>query len=358
LRHLYAEAGISSRTLACGTPFDFSCSLALDRSQPVFRRGVGLRLRAHLFWTLALLRSPPPWRRSGISLRSGRKDAEAATLPSHDRMMTTMRYRTLAAVLLFLTAVAAAAAPMRVTVLDLQVEAGISNTEAAFVQDFVYGALVKITSLQVIDRGSRDKLLSEQAFALSDAACQSAECAVKVGALLSAQKVIIGRVGKLDSQVLVSLKTVDVETGIVTSAEVATADSLSLLQDALSPTVLALFGIKSIAPQAEGSSSRSAPRALVVQAQVKHLQLGGGTQTVYVTVVDDAGSPVAGAEITMTVNYRTSTRTVTLLPTDSGGRSSGSWSIGRPRGGYSVQIDIEVRKGQISGRGKTSFFAP
>ena len=107
---------------------------------------------------------------------------------------------------------------------------------------------------------------------------------------------------------------------IVNSAEAAKADSLSRLQEAVTPTALALFGIKGTPAQVEVSNPWSAPKALVVRTQVRYPQLWGGTQTAYLPVVDDLGSPVTGAEITMTVRYKCGFRKLRRLSSgDCGG---------------------------------------
>lgn len=96
---------------------------------------------------------------------------------------------------------------------------------------------------------------------------------------------------------------------------------------------------------------------LAVDASVKFATLGGGTQTLYATVTKD-GEPVQGAEVGITVYYRTVTRTFDAPPTGADGKTQISWSVGRPRGGYTVKIDVVARYEGQTATATTGFYAP
>jgi len=57
-----------------------------------------------------------------------------------------------------------------------------------------------------------ESILKEQAFSLSGA-CNSAECAVEIGQLLSAKKMVVGDIGKIGETYSITLRMVDVSTG-------------------------------------------------------------------------------------------------------------------------------------------------
>ena len=96
---------------------------------------------------------------------------------------------------------------------------------------------------------------------------------------------------------------------------------------------------------------------LAVSASVKFPSLGGGTQTLYATVTLD-GWPVQGADVGITVYYKTVTRTFTGSPTGADGKTQISWSVGRPRGGYTVRIKVVATYQGQSASTTTGFYAP
>jgi beta-lactamase superfamily II metal-dependent hydrolase len=97
--------------------------------------------------------------------------------------------------------------------------------------------------------------------------------------------------------------------------------------------------------------------ALAVSASVKFPSLGGGTQTLYATVTL-SGQPVQGADVGITVYYKTVTRTFTASPTGSNGKTQISWSVGRPRGGYTVRIEVVATYQGQTASTTTGFYAP
>jgi len=96
---------------------------------------------------------------------------------------------------------------------------------------------------------------------------------------------------------------------------------------------------------------------LAVSASVKFASLGGGTQTLYATVTLN-GRPVQGADVGITVYYKTVTRTFTASPTGSDGKTQISWSVGRPRGGYTVRIKVAATYQGQTASTTTGFYAP
>ncbi len=96
---------------------------------------------------------------------------------------------------------------------------------------------------------------------------------------------------------------------------------------------------------------------LAVASSVKFRTLGGGTQTLYATVTLD-GQPVQGADVSITVYYKTVTRAFTASPTRADGKTQVSWSVGRPRGGYTVRIKVVATYQGQTASTITGFYAP
>jgi len=59
-----------------------------------------------------------------------------------------------------------------------------------------------------------EKVMKEQEIALSTA-CDSTDCAVEYGQILSVEKIVVGTVGKLGDTYQIVLKLIDVDTGNV-----------------------------------------------------------------------------------------------------------------------------------------------
>jgi curli biogenesis system outer membrane secretion channel CsgG len=69
---------------------------------------------------------------------------------------------------------------------------------------------------RVMERSQMNKILSEQGFQNSGA-CNSTECAVEIGRLLSIDKMFIGSIGKLGKTWVVSIRITDIKTGEIVS---------------------------------------------------------------------------------------------------------------------------------------------
>jgi hypothetical protein len=81
----------------------------------------------------------------------------------------------------------------------------------------------------------------------------------------------------------------------------------------------------------------------------------GGSQTVYVRVVDERGGGVGGAAVEMVVHFRTGDELHTANRTDASGYTSLSFNIGYPPPGYTVIIDVRATAGGHTETTHTSF---
>ncbi|MCX7030226.1 MAG: hypothetical protein NTU62_08910 [Spirochaetes bacterium] len=80
--------------------------------------------------------------------------------------------------------------------------------------EMIAAELVLAKDIILIDRDKRSELLSEQEFALSEAA--DTEAQVQIGRILSADYLLYGEIVDMDQKILVTVKMVSVETGQVT----------------------------------------------------------------------------------------------------------------------------------------------
>lgn len=103
-----------------------------------------------------------------------------------------------------------AAEKMQVAVLELQPK-GVSKVVAGAVSDIVRSEMVRTGLFVVVERGQMDEILKEQGFQMTG--CTDQSCAVKVGQLLSAKKILIGEVNKIGKAFMITVRIVDVEKG-------------------------------------------------------------------------------------------------------------------------------------------------
>lgn len=101
-----------------------------------------------------------------------------------------------------------------VAVMDMEGR-GISSIEAASLTDRMRTELVRTGAVNVVERGQMQAILAEQDFQLSG--CTSDECAVEIGQLLGVTMMIAGTVGKIGSTYTLDLRTIDIETGAISS---------------------------------------------------------------------------------------------------------------------------------------------
>ncbi|MCP4138634.1 MAG: hypothetical protein GY754_47195 [bacterium] len=106
----------------------------------------------------------------------------------------------------------------RQTVAVLQFNANNASKFAAeAVSEFIGIEIANKKDLVVIERSRMNIILKEQGFQQSG--CTDSDCAVKIGQILSAQKILIGSISRLGVRFTISGKVVDVSTGSVDFAE-------------------------------------------------------------------------------------------------------------------------------------------
>jgi len=93
---------------------------------------------------------------------------------------------------------------------------GIDSGVSMVITDIFTNQLQAAGKYRVMERSQMNKILSEQGFQ-SSGACNSTECAVEIGKLLSIDKMFIGSIGKLGESWFMSIRIVNIQTGEIVS---------------------------------------------------------------------------------------------------------------------------------------------
>lgn len=103
----------------------------------------------------------------------------------------------------------------------------VSQSIALSVSELIRTELINNGKYTVIERSSMKEILNEQGF--QQTGCTDTSCAVKIGKLLSAKKILVGSVMRLGSKLIISGRIIDVEKGIGERAASGKADSVEQL---------------------------------------------------------------------------------------------------------------------------------
>jgi hypothetical protein len=107
---------------------------------------------------------------------------------------------------------------------------GVSDAVSEAVYEYVSSAVVKVNKYHVVERGLLEKIVKEAAFSHSDLAERST--AVKLGKLLSASQVIVGKIIRLGSSYSISARLVNVINARIISSEIVRVQNFSELGEA------------------------------------------------------------------------------------------------------------------------------
>ncbi len=127
---------------------------------------------------------------------------------------------------------------MRIAVMDLKAN-NVPNSEAQAVTDLIRADLVDTGMFTVVERGQMNEVLKEQA--LQQTGCTDNACAVEVGKLLSANKILLGEISKIGSTVILTVRIVDVEKGVAEFSSTEKVKSMDVLDTAVSSLVKRLI---------------------------------------------------------------------------------------------------------------------
>ena len=102
-------------------------------------------------------------------------------------------------------------AQQSVALLDLEAK-GVSKEEASIITDRFRAHLVNTGKFKIMERSNMDKILKEQGFQQTEY-CNTTECTVKIGQLLSVNIILTGSVTKLGGIYSINVRMLDVQTG-------------------------------------------------------------------------------------------------------------------------------------------------
>lgn len=103
----------------------------------------------------------------------------------------------------------------------------VSQSTAFNVSELIRTQIVNTNKYTVIERSQMREILKEQGF--QQTGCTETACAVQVGKLLSAKKILIGSVMKIGNNIVISGRVVDVEKGIIEVGATGKTNSINEL---------------------------------------------------------------------------------------------------------------------------------
>lgn len=103
----------------------------------------------------------------------------------------------------------------------------VPRSTALSVSELIRTELINSGKYTVIERSQMKEILKEQGFQQSG--CTEIACAVKIGKLLSARKMLVGSVIKLGTKLIISGRVIDVERGVGEKGAKGTANSVEEL---------------------------------------------------------------------------------------------------------------------------------
>lgn len=100
---------------------------------------------------------------------------------------------------------------MRIAVMDI-VAKGVSQKVAVAVSDIIRAEIIAFGRYIVVERKQMDTILKEMEF--QQAGCTDSECAVKIGRMLSVQKMLIGEINRVGKSMVITIRLVDIEKAV------------------------------------------------------------------------------------------------------------------------------------------------
>lgn len=144
----------------------------------------------------------------------------------------------LAISILYFTNSTIAQEKMRIIVMDLK-PIGLSLVEGKATSRLLESDIVDSKLFVVVERNQITAILKEQGF--QQTGCTDSACAVEVGKLLSANKILMGDVSKLGKMIMMTVKIVDVEKGISEFSVNQKAKSMAVIDEAINELVKKLI---------------------------------------------------------------------------------------------------------------------
>jgi TolB-like protein len=99
----------------------------------------------------------------------------------------------------------------------------VSTAVSSAVTDLIKSDFVNTKLFKILERQQINEILKEQGF--QQTGCTEQSCAVEIGKLLSAKKILIGEVTKVGQSIIITARIVDIEQGVVEYSAKETAVS-------------------------------------------------------------------------------------------------------------------------------------
>jgi hypothetical protein len=152
---------------------------------------------------------------------------------------------------------------------------GVSEITASVCRNMVETALIKTGVYSVLSYTDIEEILEAQAFTLSG--CTDEACAIEIGKLLAADTIVVGELSSLGEKMNLSIRMMDVTTGMTRAAETVVIDSVDTMQDSTFTAAYSLVGLKYIAGSSveeTGELFITAPDGMVLQVLLDGVEKG------------------------------------------------------------------------------------
>lgn len=115
---------------------------------------------------------------------------------------------------------------MRLAVMDLNAKGKVSKVTANAISDLLRSDIVDTARFVIVERSQMEAIFREQGLQMTG--CTDNSCAVEIGKLVSANKMILGEVNQLNNNLMITIRVVDVSKGV---AEFSTSEKTENLNE-------------------------------------------------------------------------------------------------------------------------------
>lgn len=114
---------------------------------------------------------------------------------------------------------------MRIAIMDVIPSSGISQDVAISVSELIRTEMFNTGLFRVVEREQMDKIMKETE--LQTSGCTDTECAVKVGKMLSVDRMMVGKISKLGGKFIINARIINIERAEMEFADKATVENES-----------------------------------------------------------------------------------------------------------------------------------
>ena len=112
---------------------------------------------------------------------------------------------------------------MRIAIMDVIPSSGISADVAVSVSELIRTEMFNTGLFRVVEREQMDKIMKESE--LQSSGCTDTECAVKLGKMLSVDRMMVGKISKLGGKFIINARIINIERAEMEFADKATVES-------------------------------------------------------------------------------------------------------------------------------------